>query len=53
MRPSKLAFVFFGVLAATVQAAEIRVPGDHATIQAAIDVAVPGDVVLLGEEIYR
>lgn len=33
--------------------ATIDVPGDHATIQAAVDAAKPGDLVLVGAGVYK
>lgn len=39
-------------LAAAARAGEISVPGDHATIQAAVDAAASGDVVVVGPGIY-
>ncbi len=44
--------LFVGI-AGFVQAATIRVPGDYSTIQAAIDAAQPGDVVLVADGTYR
>jgi len=41
------------LLAVTAGAAEIRVPDDHATIQAAIDAAAFGDVIKVAQGIYR
>lgn len=41
------------VLAATAQAATIRVPQDSSTIQAAIDAAVAGDTVLVAPGTYN
>ncbi|MCZ6794119.1 MAG: right-handed parallel beta-helix repeat-containing protein [Planctomycetota bacterium] len=39
-------------MAAPLPAATIRVPGDHASIQAAIDAALPGDTVLVAPGEY-
>ncbi len=36
----------------SARAAEIQVPGDHATIQAAIDAATPGDEILVAPGSY-
>jgi hypothetical protein len=41
------------MLAATTQAATLRVPQDRSTIQAAIDAAVDGDTVLVAPGAYR
>jgi len=40
-------------IAEPARAATLRVPEDHPTIQAAIDAAVEGDTVLLGDAVYR
>jgi hypothetical protein len=46
-------FLPFGlVISAGAAAATLRVPADHASIQAAIDVASPGDVVMVSEGEY-
>ncbi len=37
----------------TASYSTLTVPGDHATIQEAIDAAEPGDLVLIGEGTYR
>jgi hypothetical protein len=40
-------------LAQALAAGTIRVPGDHPTIQAAVDAAQPGDRVIIGPGTYR
>ena len=42
--------VLLGVLALP---ATLRVPADYATIQAAVDAAAPGDVILVAPGIYE
>lgn len=46
MRPASLLLAVLGV-AATTRAGTLHVPGDHATIQAAVDAAQPGDTVVV------
>ena len=48
--PSILAVLLFSV--SISNAATIRVPRDHKTIQAAIEAANPGDVILVGPGTY-
>lgn len=55
MRPLHLALALAGVLAcsaAPALAGTIKVPQHHATIQAAVDAAQPGDKVVVGPGIY-
>ena len=40
------------VLAGTSFAATINVPGDYATIQAAVDAAKDGDVIVIGKGVF-
>nr|HPQ41424.1 hypothetical protein [bacterium] len=47
------AVLWLAAFADEVSAAERRVPGDYPTIQAAIDAADPGDVILLADGEYR
>ncbi|MFC1950472.1 NosD domain-containing protein [Chloroflexota bacterium] len=47
-----LVLSFSLVTALPVSAATINVPGDHATIQAAIDAASSGDTILVGDGTY-
>lgn len=41
-----------GTSPAAKQPTTIRVPGDHATVQAAVDAARPGDMVLVDDGVY-
>ncbi|ANH67027.1 hypothetical protein ABE85_04605 [Mitsuaria sp. 7] len=45
--------IAFAVTAAATHAATLQVPEQHATVQAAIDAAQPGDTVLVSPGVYR
>ncbi|MCA9030145.1 MAG: right-handed parallel beta-helix repeat-containing protein [Planctomycetaceae bacterium] len=51
--PLALATLFAALIGGTVTAATINVPGDHKTIQAAVDAAAFGDVVLVAAGTYK
>lgn len=48
------ALVLFGTVGVVTQAwsRDIRVPADHATVQAAIDAALPGDSIVIADGVY-
>ncbi len=48
-----IAAVFLAAAAGMLDAATLRVPGDHKTIQAAVDAAKDGDVITVGAGDYR
>ena len=51
-RPCLLSLLVAAAFASSAQATDIQVPGDHATIQAAIDAATDGDVVCVDPGTY-
>ncbi|MHC5037020.1 MAG: right-handed parallel beta-helix repeat-containing protein [Planctomycetota bacterium] len=44
--------LFLSFLGGLARGGEVRIPGDHSTLQAAIDAAKPGDTVLVGPGCY-
>jgi hypothetical protein len=53
IHPTKNAFVWLLLMVPAAQGAEWIVPDQHATIQAALDVAVHGDVIYVHPGVYR